>query len=180
MLEGRKWVEDSEIYIWKKLRVILISQNISIPIEEFLITIKLIIDSTFFTFNKIYYRFLALPMDSLLFPIIVDLVMQDLEEVAIECLFLQLPFYHRYVDDIILAAPADLLDNILQTFNSLHSRLHLIMEVEDGRISVLDIMLIKDNNRNIFDWFHKLSFSRRYLNFNFYHSLNHKKVSFSV
>jgi len=40
-----------------------------------------------------------------------------------ESLTRQPPFYYRYVDDILLAAPLNLLDNILEIFNYFHDRL---------------------------------------------------------
>ena len=56
-------------------------------------------------------------------PIIADIVMQDLEESAINKLLIQSLFYYRYVDNIILALPSDSINDTLNTFNSLHSRL---------------------------------------------------------
>jgi len=59
-------------------------------------------------------------MGSALLPIIADLIMQDVETLAINRLPFKLPIYYRYMDDIIFANNA--LDMILQTFNSLHKR----------------------------------------------------------
>jgi len=74
-------------------------------------------DSTFFTFNKIMYKqIFGTPMGSPLSPIIADIVMQDLEKSAIEKLPFELPFFYRFVDDIIFAAPSDMLDVALDTF----------------------------------------------------------------
>jgi len=52
-------------------------------------------------------------MRSSLFLVIVDIIMQDLEEIAIGRLFVQL-FYFRYVDDIILALES--INDILISF----------------------------------------------------------------
>jgi len=43
-------------------------------------------------------------MRSTLSPIIVDIVLCDLEESVFNTLKLRLPFYYRYVDDIVLAS----------------------------------------------------------------------------
>jgi len=49
-------------------------------------------------------------MGSPMSPITADIVMQDLEESAINKLSIQPLFYYRYVDDIILAFPSDSID----------------------------------------------------------------------
>jgi len=46
-------------------------------------------------------------MGSPLSSIIADLVLIDIEDRAINSLNIPLPFYIRYVDDILLAAPSD-------------------------------------------------------------------------
>jgi len=65
---------------------------------------------------------------------------------------------------IILAAPFNF-DDILKTFNSFHSRLEFTMENGSERINFLDFTIIKNNNILEFNWYHKLSFSGRYLNY---------------
>jgi len=115
-------------------------------------------------------------MGSSLSPAIADLVLQDLELVAINNLPFHLPFYYRYVDDIILAAPSNSLDALLKSFNAQHIRLQFTMEIErDKKISFLDLTLINDDGKIILDLYKKPTFSRRYLNYHCHHPLNHKK-----
>jgi len=90
----------------------LIERNTAIPKKEFILALKLTLESTFFSFDKIIYKqIFGTPMGSPLSPIIADLVLQDLEMNAIKKLPLHLPLYYRYVDDILLAAPVDRLDS---------------------------------------------------------------------
>lgn len=57
-------------------------------------------------------------MGSSLSPVIADLVMQDLENEALRTIGIRLPaFYYRYVDDILLAAPENLTEHIVEVFN---------------------------------------------------------------
>jgi len=58
-------------------------------------------------------------------PIILDLILQDLEQLTITQLPIQLPFYFRYEDDIFLAASTKFFDGILDIFNSFHERIYL-------------------------------------------------------
>jgi len=131
-------------------------------------------DST--VFNKVMYKqIFGTPMGSPLSPIIADLIMQDLENSAIEKLPFDLPFFYRYVDDIIFAMP-DMLDVVLDTFNRVHERLQFTIKVErDGKISFLEISLIRDNNTVVFDLYHKPTFSGKFLNFYSHHPIAHKR-----
>ncbi|EFN66944.1 hypothetical protein EAG_00006, partial [Camponotus floridanus] len=47
---------------------------------------------------------------------------------AISSLPVSLPFYIRYVDDIVLAVPRQFIHHIFQMFNSLHNRLSFTIE----------------------------------------------------
>jgi len=154
-----------------------IERTTTIPFIELVTAIEFILTSTYFTFNKIIYRqTYGFPMGSSLSPIIVDLVLQDLEKKALNSIGLQLPIYYRYVDDIILAAPENKAPHILDTFNSFHDRLKFTIEMEDSRcLSFLD-MLLKVSNDNVItvDWFRKKTFSRRYLSYFSNHPICHK------
>jgi len=88
------------------------------------------------------------------------IVIQDFENIAIQKLSIHLTFYYKYVDDITLTAPSESINKILNTFNSLHSRLQFTVEVEDeGKISFLDTLLIVKGQNLIFDGFRKATFS---------------------
>ena len=109
-------------------------------------------------------------MGSPLSPIIVDIVMQDLEEIAIQKLSANLLFYFRYVDDIILTTPLDSTNIILEMCNSytsdLYVRLQFIMEISNkGKLSFLDTMIMIDKYKIIFDRYKKDTCSGRFLNF---------------
>jgi len=54
-------------------------------------------------------RYINRTLGSLLSLIIADLVMQDLETKAIAMLGFQLPFYFRYVNDIMMVIPSDMI-----------------------------------------------------------------------
>jgi len=101
-----------------------ILDNCKIPNNEFILSLKMILKSTYFSFNNVIYKQnFGTPMGSPLSPIIADLVLRDIESRAINILNIRLPIYVRYVDDILLAAPSDSVDVILNTFNSFHPRL---------------------------------------------------------
>ncbi|KAL6421443.1 hypothetical protein ACFW04_013898 [Cataglyphis niger] len=100
-------------------------------------------------------------MDSPLHSIIVDIVLQYLETKDLDSLKFT-PFYIRYLDGIALAAPSSLL-NILDIFNTFHSRLQFSIEIrKENRFNFLDVIMILNNNFLSFNWY-KPTFSGRYL-----------------
>ena len=104
-----------------------ISKKIKILLDEFLIAFQMVLNTTVFIFNnKMYKQIFGIPLS----PVVANMVMQDFEENAIRRLPVWLLFYHWYVDNIILAALSDNIDDILGIFNSLlYTRLQFTMEV---------------------------------------------------
>jgi len=72
------------------------------------------------------------PMGSSLSSVLADIVLQDIEEAALGRLSASLPFYYRYVDNILLASPPKLFELILETFNSFHDRLKFTIEIGEA------------------------------------------------
>jgi len=101
-----------------------ISVKMDIFKNEFIIAVSFILDSIFFAFNNKTYKQIFTPMDLSLSLIIADSVMQDLKEIAINKLLIQHCFIlNLHVDDVILALPSNTINNTLNTFNSLHTKL---------------------------------------------------------
>jgi len=73
-----------------------------------------------------------------------------------------------------MAVPSNSIDDILDIFNSFHSRLQFTLEIEGKKLNFLDIIMTINNNIK-FDWFHKPTFSGRYLNFLSQHPLSQKR-----
>jgi len=153
-----------------------IEKHSSIPKIEFLNAIKFILQSTFLNFNnKFYKQTFGAPMGSPLSPIVADLTLQKLENNILDKLIIKPIFYYRFVDDIALAAPHTVLDDLLHAFNSFHPRLRFTMEVGGNSLNFLELSLIKSEGYLIFDWFQKPTFSGRFLNYNSQHLFIHKK-----
>jgi len=111
-----------------------IKEYTDLPKLEFLLGVRFVLNSTYFIFNNTYYRQLfGTPMGSPLSPIIANIVMQDLENRALNTIGFTPPFYFRYVDDIITACPFNLVDHVLNIFNSFNPRLQFTIEVENNK-----------------------------------------------
>jgi len=78
---------------------------------------------------------------------------------------------------IFLACPPDLLNNVLEIFNSLHERIQFTLEVgESNRLQFLDVTVIIADKKIIFDLYKKSTFSGKYINFYSHHPLAQKKA----
>jgi len=132
----------------------LFSSDCKIPKNESLNAVRLVLDSTFFTFdNRFYKQNFGTSMGFPLSPIIADVVMQELETTVLSAVNFQIPIHFRYVDDILMAVPQDKIDYILNVFNSFHSRLQFTLEVGGKRINFLDTTIILDRNKIKIDWY---------------------------
>jgi len=101
--------------------------------------------------------------------------MRDLETSCLNSVNCHLTFYYRYVDDNVMAVSSDNIDLIFNTFNNYHDRIKFTIEYEESRsISFLDLFLTIKDDTLFIDWFHKSSFSGRFLSFYSGHPLCHK------
>jgi hypothetical protein len=74
-----------------------------------------------------------------------------------------------------MTIPNNLIDFTLMTFNSFHPRMQFTVERGGDKINFLDITIIKNDNILIVVWYHKPTFSGRYLNFLTAHPLSQKR-----
>ncbi|XP_018364761.1 PREDICTED: uncharacterized protein LOC108762315 [Trachymyrmex cornetzi] len=152
-----------------------IERNTELPKSEFFKALKLVLSSSYFTFNdKFYKQTFGVPMGSPLSPIVADIVMQELESISIRKLATTPTFYVRYVDDILLITESSDYSEILDTFNDYHPRLKFTMEEGGDTINFLDVTLIKEGRHIITDWYRKTTFSGRFLNFYSCHPISQK------
>ena len=87
-------------------------------------------------------------MESPLSPIAVDNAMDDLETKCVVSLPFELPFFFRYVDDIITAVPANEIHTIMNTFNSYNHKIQFTTEKEsDGKFCFLDVLIIREGKK---------------------------------
>lgn len=160
-----------------KNRWIDISKNTNLDFDTFLNVIKFVINELYFRFNEKFYKQISgLPMGLPLSAPLANLVMEELENLIIPKLPFNIPFYKRYVDDIITAIPKNQIQQTLKIFNTYHPRLQFTIEIETKScISFLDILLIRNNNQIKIKWYRKKIASERFLNFKGINPISHKR-----
>ena len=156
---------------WEEIKI-----HTNIDRNDFLHAVSFVLESNVFLFNGTYYKqVFGTAMGSPISPVIANIVMEELETVSLSKVHFNLIFYKRYVDDIITCLRLEDLQILLDTFNSFHARLQFTHEIEkDSCLSFLDTIVIRSNNRIITNWYHKPSWSGRYINFCSAHPMQHK------
>lgn len=149
----------------------------TLPKEEFLAGLQLVLEQCCFQFNGVFYKqIFGAPMGSPSSPVFADLILEILQDVVIKKLGFKLPFYIRYVDDILTAIPADKVQHIKSMFNSYNQHIQFTIEEEKNqRISFLELLCIRDNRSIKTDWYHKDTWSGRYLNFESHLPITYKR-----
>jgi len=75
-----------------------------LPLDNFLIAFRMVLNSIVFIFNKkMYKQNIWDPYEVTFVTVVINMVMKDFEEIIIG-MPVQSLFYYRYVDDIILVA----------------------------------------------------------------------------
>lgn len=116
---------------------------------------------TLFTIkNKFYKHKYGTPIDPPISGLFVDIVTENLKTKRLK----RLPFI-PYV-------PNDRIGEIINVFNSYEQRLQCSYEKElNNSISILDVLLIEQNNTLITDWYDKRTSLGHFLNFNSKHPI---------
>lgn len=81
------------VIIGLKSRWHYISNHAKISLNEFLIAVLFVLSSTYFTFDLSYKQTFGIPMGTSLSPIIADIVLQHIENKALDSINIKLPFF---------------------------------------------------------------------------------------
>ena len=156
-----------------------------IPLDLFLEGILLIYRNCFFTYENVtYQQIFGTPMGSPLSPPLADLVMEFIEESVLKELRrnnIHVIGYKRYVDDTFLAVSGRNIKRVLDEFNKQHKRLNFTIEEEtENGIPFLDLMVKNVDGILRTRWYHKPTWSGRYLNYNSQIQSSYKRNTISL
>ena len=151
--------------------------SINISCNEFIDTIRFILNNNYFQFNNYYYKqIFGAAMGNPLSPILSDIVMEDLEQHALSEICFPVPFLYGYVDDIIMCVLSHMIYYTDSLFNSFDNNLQFIVKKSMNKIiSFLEMCIMKENNNFLaINWYRKPTFSGRLLNFYSHHPISNK------
>lgn len=157
-----------------------IKKYTNIPKKDFQEAISLCLDWSYCSFNeRMYKQIKGLPMGSPISPVVANLFMEDFDKKIIETIPYNIPIFLRNMDDYIIAVPIDKVDDIYERFNNFSQHLSFTLEISNienfHNISFLDTQLYIEDNHVITNWYHKPTWSGRYVHFLSEHDIKHKK-----
>lgn len=156
----------------------IICKHTCMPKDLFLDTMRFIlIDSPFFVFGDTMYKQIdGCAMGNNISPTIADIITNELFDVILPKLKFNIKFLAKYVDDIVAIIPSRKAEEMLMMLNSFQERIQFTMEVEqDDRLPYLDLLLVREGNTIITDWYRKSTASNTTLNFLSNHPLQMRK-----
>lgn len=157
---------------------VLIEENTPFNKRDFIRLIRFVFNNNVFACQeKFFIQKFGTPMGSPISPIIATIVMDDLLDSVLPLLPSPPLFIFKYVDDLILSIDKSHIDPLLQCFNDYNPHLQFTIETEkDNFLPFLDCKVIHELDGSLkLDWYHKPTFSGRYLNYNSAHSFEHKR-----
>ena len=118
--------------------------------------------------NKIYKQIDGVSMGSSLGPVLINIIMTELEKIVVSDSTNSrlIKFYFRYIDDTLLVAKEDNIDNIVQQFNAFDDNLKLTIDkFTYNDVHFLDVKIY----RNRIDLFNKTTHTGQYIDFIWFH-----------
>ncbi|XP_064482981.1 uncharacterized protein LOC135395821 [Ornithodoros turicata] len=113
----------------------------SLTVEEVVILLRFCLNQTHFNFNgRTYHQIEGCPMGSPVSVTLANLVMEHIEETAMERFCHPVKFYHRYVDDTFVILNSDHVDDFHSVLNSIAPSINFTYEMEqNGKLPFLDV-----------------------------------------
>lgn len=155
----------------------IIAEHTPIGKGDFLAMLKVCLQlANYFVFEgKFYSQNLGMFMGSSLAPILVERVIEDIVDKALNELKLKPDFWATYVDDHLTSIPRELIKVLTDKLNSFHPKVQFTVEIEDENtksINFLDTTVFNRQGKLIMKWYHKKIASNRLLNFHSCHPKN--------
>ena len=113
---------------------------------------------------KIYKQIDGVSMGSSLGPVLANVIMTEFERLVVDKLIkaVLIKFYIRYIDDTLVLAKVENIDNIMKQFNSFDKSIQFTTDkFEDGILHFLDIKI----NGPERDLYYKTTYTGQYCNF---------------
>lgn len=134
------------------------------------------LSNNYFVYNNcIYKQIHGCAMGSPVSPIVANLCMEVIEDLAISTSPVPPRVWKRYVDDSFVIIKKDAVSSFHDTLNACDPKISFTIELENnGQIAFLDTLVSRRNGVAFIDIFRKPTHTDRYLDFSSHHAKEHK------
>ena len=153
--------------------------ELPLPTDDLMDLLNLCLTSTYFQYNGKHYKQLhGTAMGSPVSVVVAEIVMQNIEELALATYKLTLPLWLRYVDDTFTAVHIDEIDDFHEHLNGQNADIQFTKEIEEnGKIPFLDCLVTRDNNKLRTTIYRKPTHTDRLLDQSSYNPTSHKATT---
>ena len=154
-----------------------LGERISLAVPELIKALDICLESSFFVYNVVIYKqIFGCPMGSPLSPIIANMVMEEIEQTALNVYLNPPSLWVRYVDDvyaIMEKTKVELFHNYLNTKSTL---IKFTKDLEkSGLLAFLDVSVQQMEDGSLATClYRKPTHTNRYLQYSSYHPVNQK------
>ncbi|XP_068691404.1 uncharacterized protein [Montipora foliosa] len=148
----------------------------SLDSNEIISLLKFILSNNYFIYDdKIYKHIHGCAMGSPVSPVVANLCMEAIEEMAINTSEVQSKVWKRYVDDSFCIIKRDAVNSFHTTLNSIDPHISFTIEEEsDQQIAFLDTLVSRKDNTITIHVYRKATHTDRYLDLSSHHDKRHK------
>ena len=153
--------------------------ELPLPTDDLMDLLNLCLTSTYFQYNGKHYKQLhGTAMGSPVSVVVAEIVMQNIEELALATYKQTLPLWLRYVDDTFTAVHKDEIDDFHEHLNGQNADIQFTKEIEEnGKIPFLDCLVTRDNNKLRTTIYRKPTHTDRLLDQSSYNPTSHKATT---
>ena len=160
----------------KLLKDDTLSSRTSLNSDEIISLLHFVLSNNYFICDdKIYKQIHGCAMGSPVSPVVANLCMEAIEEVAINTSEIQPKIWKRYVDDSFCIIKRNAVNSFHTTLNSIDPHISFTIEEEsDQQIAFLDTLVSRKDNKITINVYRKATHTDRYLDFSSHHDKRHK------
>ena len=166
-------VDKACIYIKEKLEQdSTLSHRTHLEIDE----LSFVLSNNYFVFEgQTYKQIHGCAMGSPVSPVVANICMEKIEEMAIKTVPVPPRTWKRFVDDSFSIVKKNAVETFHNTLNSLDPSIQFTLEQEhNGKLAFLDTVITRKDEKLVIDVYRKPTHTDRYLDYNSHHQHKHK------
>ena len=155
-----------------------LKERTNLTIEELVEGLNLCLDNTCIQFRENYYKqIFGVPMGYPISVTIANLIMENVENRALQTFPNPPTLWKRYVDDTFVIIKKNVLNAFHEHINNIEQSIKFTVELEsDNLLPFLDVLIVKERNGKLTTTlYQKPTHTKRFLNYNSQHSVSQKR-----